>query len=175
MGASYAGRTFFVPQSSQRHSRSAPYPTSSTRSKEQPSAPLPSLHIPQGLSSFAFIHFSPPRMQPCAINIFYTPKRQFPDAGKPFFAPGLPQSFFERIALILATNKGTAQAIPLSRRYKIKTLPARGNGTKDAWGTAAHQKAGHRPAASRAVLCGEYSSTCRRVLEYSPQSTVRCS
>ena len=94
---------------------------------------------------------------------------------KPLFVPDLPRSFFGRIALILATDKGTAQAMPLSRHHKIKTLPAKGNGKKGAWRTAAHQKAGHRSAESRAVLCGEYSSTCRRVLEYLPQSTPTAS
>ena len=33
------------------------------------------------------------------------------------------------------------------------------------------QQAGKRLADSRIVLCGKYSSTCRRVLNYSPQST----
>ena len=175
MGAPNAGRTFFC---------TAKVPT-----------PFTLRHIPHKLHTFpqtticpsplsphttrAFVvrlhPFPVPRTQPYVIHIFHSPKNRSLMRIKPLFVPDLPRSFFGRIALILATDKGTAQAIPLSRHHKIKTLPAKGNGKKGAWRTAAHQKAGHRSAESRAVLCGEYSSTCRRVLEYLPQSTMRCS
>ena len=39
----------------------------------------------------------------------------------------------------------------------------------------APRNAGRRPAVSRIVLAAKYSSTCRRVLEYSPQSTLTAS
>ena len=96
--------------------------------------------------------FPVPRTQPYVIHIFHSPKNRSLMRIKPLFVPDLPRSFFGRIALILATDKGTAQAIPLSRHHKIKTLPAKGNGKKGAWRTAAHQKAGHRSAESCLIL-----------------------
>ena len=175
MGAPNAGRTFFC---------TAKFPTPFTLRHiphklhtPQETTICPSPLSPHTARAFVVrLHpFPHPRTQPYVISIFHSPKNRSRMRIKPLFVPDLPRSFFGRIALILETDKGTAQAMPLSRHHKIKTLPAKGNGKKGAWRTAAHQKAGHRSAESRAVLCGEYSSTCRRVLEYLPQSTMRCS
>ena len=44
-------------------------------------------------------------------------------------------------------------------------------GAEASLSAAVPRKAAGRLAEARIVLCGKYSSTCRRILEYSPQST----
>lgn len=120
MGAPNAGRTFFC---------TAKFPT-----------PFTLRHIPHKLHTFpqtticpsplsphtarAFVvrlhPFPVPRTQPYVISIFHSPKNRSRMRIKPLFAPDLPLSFFERTALILATDKGTAQAMPLSRHHKSR-------------------------------------------------------
>ena len=56
-------------------------------------------------------------------------------------------------------------------RQGWRTKTAFRDGATASYPARAAQQAGKRLAESRIVLCGKYSSTCRRVLKYSPQST----